>query len=761
MGAEHNILVHVVPPPVHHIVITPANSTIVAGDTQAYTAQSYDEDDQLLGDVTATTTFTGSGQVTCTENVCGSDTAGDETITATRGALTAAAQLTIVAGDARRLQVTPGSATVVAGETRSFTARTYDLHDNLVADVTDSTTFTADGAASCSDNRCGSNSVGSYTVTGTHAGMDDTAVLTVSAAAVHTLLIAPELMTVQAGGSQEYAAHVYDRFDNYVSEVTGATQFTGTGATTCSANVCSSETAGNVTITGTWSGLEATAQLTVVPAAPARIALTPGTTTVPAGDVQTYSVEAFDAYDNLIEEVSPSSALAGSGAATCDADRCGSTTAGDYTITATWNGLTDTATLTVTAAEAHRLDITPDTSTITAGDSLTYTARTFDRFDNLVADVTTDTVFTPSTDDVTCTAATCGSEKAGTYSITGTLHDLDLADVAELTVTAASLHHLRVTPETATVTAGETHDFTAHSYDQYDNLIANVTNDTVFTPDTDDVTCTAATCGSEKAGNYTITGTHLDVTDSASLTVTAAEPQRLEITPENVSIAAGETHDFTADAYDQYDNHVADVTNDTTFTPDSDDVTCTAATCGSEKAGNYTISAVYDEDLGASILARLVAPRAVAATASLQVVAGPLDHLDLTPPRASISTDQRQTYQLDGYDSYGNTHGDLTDAAAFTIDGRGTCDGAACGSAVAGRYDVVATIDDLSATAELEVTSDDAGTPVGPPATDPPSVTALPATGTDMQWWQFPAGLLFAGAGLAMLWLNRRQRFAQ
>jgi len=67
----------------NHVVISPDPRTIVAGSTQAYTVEIFDENGNSLGDATAATAFTISGSGTCAGAACGAGVAGDYTVTAT------------------------------------------------------------------------------------------------------------------------------------------------------------------------------------------------------------------------------------------------------------------------------------------------------------------------------------------------------------------------------------------------------------------------------------------------------------------------------------------------------------------------------------------------------------------------------------------------------------------------------------------------------------------------------------------------------
>src|SRR5207253_273295 len=114
----------------------------------------------------------------------------------------------------------------------------------------------------------------------------------------------------------------------------------------------------------------------------ASIKLSPKTATINAGGTQTYTAEGFDSNGTSLGDVTGSTNFSGSGAATCSANACGSNTAGSYTITGTNSGKTDTATLTVKAGPLASIKLSPQTATINAGSTQTYTAKGFDAYEN-------------------------------------------------------------------------------------------------------------------------------------------------------------------------------------------------------------------------------------------------------------------------------------------------------------------------------------------------------------------------------------------
>jgi hypothetical protein len=73
---------HVVAGDLAKIVVSPKTASVGAGATQAYTAEGFDANDNSLGDVTGSTTFSLDGVGPCAGSACGTGTAGDYTVTA-------------------------------------------------------------------------------------------------------------------------------------------------------------------------------------------------------------------------------------------------------------------------------------------------------------------------------------------------------------------------------------------------------------------------------------------------------------------------------------------------------------------------------------------------------------------------------------------------------------------------------------------------------------------------------------------------------
>ena len=166
-----------------HIGIKPKTATIIAGATQAYTAEAFDIGGNSLGYVSNSTVFTTGSGASCTNAVCTSNTAATYTVTGTYDGKVDTATLIVTAGDLHHIAISPNPQTIVAGATQAYLAKGFDANGNSLGDVTGSTTFTIDGTgSSCAVEKCGSTIVGDYTVTGTYLGeLTDTAILHVTA----------------------------------------------------------------------------------------------------------------------------------------------------------------------------------------------------------------------------------------------------------------------------------------------------------------------------------------------------------------------------------------------------------------------------------------------------------------------------------------------------------------------------------------------------------------------------------------------------
>ncbi len=300
--------------------------------------------------------------------------------------------------------------------------------------------------------------------------VDAGAAYVVYGSAALSVSLSPPTATITAGQSITYTLTASNTFGTW--DVTGLGVFTITPAANggWAGSVYTGHTAGTWTVTGTFQSLAATAVLTVEHATPASIAVAPDPETVTAGGAVTYTALAEDAYGNTWDVTGSTSFSTPAGAGGSWVDNVyTSQTAGTWTVTGTYQTLTDTASLTVEPGPAVSLDIAPDAKTVTAGGAVTYTTVATDAYGN-AWDATSATGFsiTPGAGG-SWNGNTYASEVAGTWTVTSTYQTL--VDTAVLTVEHGPLSSVSVAPASVDLDPSTQQVFTAAGYDSYGNPI--------------------------------------------------------------------------------------------------------------------------------------------------------------------------------------------------------------------------------------------------------------------------------------------------
>jgi adhesin/invasin len=264
----------------------------------------------------------------------------------------------------------------------------------------------------------------------------------------------------------------------------------------------------------------------------------------------------------------------------------------------------NTGTITVSLGGVDHVDLTPDSATRAAGESISYTLTAYDAEGNSW-DVTSAGVYT-ITDGAGGMWVTnvYTAQLAGTWTVTATYSGQ--SDAATLTVTPLSIHHIVVSPASATITAGHVLTYTAAAFDVYGNGLGDVTADTVFTatPSAGGLWSTNVYTG-EVAGTWSVTGTYGSYVDVAVLTVEAGPAFTMTVTasPESLKANGVATSTVTAYVTDAYGNPVQDGTG-VTFSTDLGSVDpgiaytvngyATTTLTSASSPGRATVDAVAD-----------------------------------------------------------------------------------------------------------------------------------------------------------------------
>jgi DNA-binding beta-propeller fold protein YncE len=227
---------------------------------------------------------------------------------------------------------------------------------------------------------------------------------------------------------------------------------------------------------------------------------------------------------------------------------------GSTTITATLGGVSASSSLTVTAATLVSIGVTPANPTIANGlsDALQATGI---YTDHSTHDLTSSVTWSSSNSTVASVSNVSGSNgltiatSPGSTTIAAALGGV--SGSTTVTVTAATLVSLGVTPANATIASGLKSQFTAIGT-YTDNSTQVLTAPVVWTSSDPSLVAVSNASGYDglasalAPGSVTVTATLGAVSGSTSLTVTPATLVSIGVTPANLSIANGLTNQFIA-----------------------------------------------------------------------------------------------------------------------------------------------------------------------------------------------------------------------
>jgi uncharacterized protein YjdB len=361
------------------------------------------------------------------------------------------------------IDVTPADPSLAAGTTQQLTA-TGRYSDGSQVNVTSAVVWSSDTAASLTVDTAGLATAvapGSSTVAATLGDVAGSTTVTVTAATLRAITIAPDPLLVPLGLSQQLVAT--GRFsDGSEQDVTGSVTWTSSAPDTAAVDAGGQVTAaaaGEAVITATdaTSGIAGERTAVVIAAELASIDVTPAAPSLAAGT--TRQLTATGHYSDG-SQVDLSSAVTWSSdtPASVTLDAAGLATAvapGSSTVTATLGDVAGDTTVTVTAATLQAITITPDPLLVPLGRSQQLVA-TGHFSDGSPQDLTGSVTWSSSDPD---TAAVDAGGLATTAAVGETVITADagsgISGEATLHVTGPVLESVRISPVGLGVSIGE------------------------------------------------------------------------------------------------------------------------------------------------------------------------------------------------------------------------------------------------------------------------------------------------------------------
>jgi hypothetical protein len=630
----------VVPGPPSKLVITSSTGSLTSGSTRDITAVIEDAAGNVITSDSSTSvsfsqtggagSVSGTGAATVSSGIATktvtSVLAGPVTITAHSGSLADdTTTFTIVPGAASKLAITSSTTNLISGSTRDIVAQVEDAAGNvLTSDNSTSISITQTGGTGTTGgtgSATASSGVATKTVTGILAGTvtitahsgslaDDTTTFTIVPGAAAKLAITSSTANLSSGSTRDITAAIEDTAGNVVtsdsSTSIGFTKTSGSGSASGTGSATASSGAATKTVTGVLAGpvtitahsgslTDDTTTFTIVPGAPAKLAITSSTGNLSSGATRDITAQVEDAAGNVvtsdnstginITQTSGTGTISGTGSAIASGGIATKTVtgilAGTVTITAHSGSLTDdTTTFTIVPGAAAKLAITSSTADLTSGSTRDITAQVEDAAGNvLTSDNSTGIAITQTsgTGTTSGTGSATASSGTATKTVTGVLagtvtitaHSGSLTDdTTTFTIVPGAAAKLTITSPTADLTSGSTRDITAAVEDAAGNVVASDSSTSVTVSQSSGAGTISGT-GSATAssgiatdtvtgvlvGNVTLTAHSGSLTDdTTTFTVVPGSAAKLAITSPTGDLAIGATRDITAQVEDAAGN---------------------------------------------------------------------------------------------------------------------------------------------------------------------------------------------------------------
>ena len=604
------------------IAVTAASLSIAKGTSDQFTATGTFSDNStqnLTGSVTWSSQTTGVATITAGGLATGVAT-GTSKIQAASGTIIGSANLTVTSATLVSIAVTAVNLSIAKGTSEQFTA-TGTFSDNSTQNLTTSVTWTSQTTGVAMITAGGlvtAAGTGTSIIKAVSGAVSGSTNLTVTPATLVSIAVTAPSLSIAKGSSEQFTAtgtYTDSSTQDLTASVTWSSQTTSV-ATITAGGLVTAAGAGTSNIKATSGAVSGSANLTVTSATLVSIAVTAPSFSIAKGTSEQFTATGTysdGSMQNLTGSVTWSSQSTGVATITAGGMVTAVST-GTSSIKAVLGAVNGSATLTVTAATLVSIAVTAPSLSIAKGTSEQFTATgTYSdgSMQNLTGPVTWSS---QSTGVATITAGgTVTAVSTGTSNIKAVLGAVNGS--ATLTVTAATLVSIAVTPANPSIGTTGTEQFTATGT-YTDNSTQNLTTAVTWSSSqmgTATISNTPGTNGLASAvanGTTTIMATLGSVQGSTTLTVSAVSLQVIVVSPQNPSIADnGAKQAFTATGH-YSDGTTQNLTGTATWTSSNGSVAsvnasglATSATLGSGvNAGFTSIQAAMGSTRGVSIL---------------------------------------------------------------------------------------------------------------------------------------------------------------
>jgi polygalacturonase len=392
------------------------------------------------------------------------------------------------------------------------------------------------------------------------------------------------------------------------SNTGNAVAFSSNGTNSASTTTATFAEAGvydfTVTVTDS-AGLSTTSTVDVtVNQTPTTVTVSPASPSVPAGSRQQFSATAYDQFNNVISGQSFNWSVTGSGNSI---DNTGLLTLGDtfgnYTVMATDGSAQGTTGVTATQVVTS-VTVSPASPSVPAGSTEQFSATAYDQFDNPMNGQSFTWSVTGNGNSIDNTGLLTLGDTFGNYTVMAT--DGSAQGTTGVTSTQV-VTSVTVSPASPSAPAGSTEQFSATAYDQFDDAMSGQSFTWSVTGSGNSIDNTGLLTLGDTFGTFTVTATDGSVQGTAGVTATQVVTN-VTVSPASSSVADGGTEQFSATAYDQFDNPMSGQSFDWSVTGSDNSIDGTGLLTAGQTPGDYTVTAADGSVQGTADVMAVAAP---------------------------------------------------------------------------------------------------------------------------------------------------------
>lgn len=287
-----------------------------------------------------------------------------------------------------RVDVSPTSASVAVGKTSTLTATPKDVDGATVTGKTVTWSSSDQSIATVAGGVVTAVKPGAVTITAAVGTVQGTASVTVFAP-VATVDLAPSPDTIVIGGTSQLTATLKDASGTVLTDRTVSwTSDNDLIASVSTTGLVTSKSVGTANITGTVEGKSAQVKVVVIPVPVASVAVTPTSASLLVGGTVTLSATTKDAAGNALTGRTITWSTSDMSVATVNNGVVTAQALGTATITATSEGKSASAQITVTVAPVATVVVSPATVSVFPGATTQLTATVSDASGHQLTDRT-------------------------------------------------------------------------------------------------------------------------------------------------------------------------------------------------------------------------------------------------------------------------------------------------------------------------------------------------------------------------------------